>query len=52
MFLIQTINTGAIYINILKHFKEAKFLATFIAAIWQTHVKVSFTDAKIYDLKK
>jgi hypothetical protein len=51
-FIIQTINAGAIYINNLKHFKEAKFLATFIATIWQTHVKVSFTDAKINDVKK
>jgi len=51
-FIVQTINAGAIYINISKQFKETKLLATFTVTTWQTHVKVSFTDAQTYDLKK
>jgi len=40
------------FIYIPKQFKEAKLQATFNATTWQTHVKVSFTDAQTYDLKK
>jgi len=50
--LYRLLTLRAIYINIPKQFKEAKLLTTFTAITWQTHVKVSFTDAQTYDLKK
>jgi hypothetical protein len=51
-FIIQTINTGVIYVNIPKQFTEAKLLVTFSVTTWQAHVKVSFTDGQTCDSKE